>query len=249
MRVGVDLAKRVIQVHAVDAAGHVLTKRAWRATSSSPGARSCRGLHRAMETSSSAHHWARKLIALGLDARISRAAGQPLPPARRSGKNDANDAAAVCEAAGAPADALRAGQEHRAAEHAVRAPPARRLQGRAHGVHQPHRGLLAEFGLVFAQSPGALQVVLADVLKTRGNEMNTWRGRCCSVSKAAVGRTGRAHRLVRRAHRRSRQGQPGGEEDGQAAGHRAQSARRRWWPGWWTSGSSATARSSGRGWA
>ena len=35
------------------------------------------------------------------------------------------------------------------------------------------RGLLAEFGLVFAQSPAALQPVLADVLEDAGNEMNT----------------------------------------------------------------------------
>jgi transposase len=35
------------------------------------------------------------------------------------------------------------------------------------------RGLLGEFGLVFAQSPAVLQAVLADVLEDAGNEMNT----------------------------------------------------------------------------
>jgi transposase len=104
VRVGVDLAKRVIQVHAVDAAGHVLCSRAlardkfiaWCAQL--PG-----GCIVAMETSSSSHHWARKLIALGLDARII--AAQLVSPYRRqgvSGKNDANDAAVVCEAASRP---------------------------------------------------------------------------------------------------------------------------------------------------
>jgi transposase len=56
-----------------------------------------------METSSSAHHWARKLIALGLDARII--AAQLVSPYRKqgaSGKNDANDAAAICEATSRP---------------------------------------------------------------------------------------------------------------------------------------------------
>ena len=56
-----------------------------------------------METSSSSHHWARKLIALGLDARII--AAQLVNPYRKqgvSGKNDANDAAAICEAASRP---------------------------------------------------------------------------------------------------------------------------------------------------
>ena len=57
----------------------------------------------AMQASSSAHHWARKLGSLGLDARIM--AAQLVTPYRRqgsSGKNDANDAQAICEAAGRP---------------------------------------------------------------------------------------------------------------------------------------------------
>lgn len=51
-----------------------------------------------MEASSSAH-WARKLATLGLDARITSA--QPVEPYRSqgsSGNNDADDAAAICEA-------------------------------------------------------------------------------------------------------------------------------------------------------
>ena len=71
VRVGVDLAKRVIQVHAVDGAGHVLTSRALaRDKFMAWCGQLPAGCIVAMETSSSAHHWARKLIALGLDARI-----------------------------------------------------------------------------------------------------------------------------------------------------------------------------------
>jgi hypothetical protein len=57
----------------------------------------------ALEASSTAHHGARKLIALGLDARII--AAHLVVPYRlqgKSGKNDANDAAAICEAASRP---------------------------------------------------------------------------------------------------------------------------------------------------
>ena len=94
VRVGVDLAKRVIQVHAVDAAGQVLTRRALgRDKFVAWCAQLPAGCIVAMETSSSSHHWARKLIALSLDARII--AAQLVSPYRRqgaSGKNDANDA-------------------------------------------------------------------------------------------------------------------------------------------------------------
>jgi len=104
VRVGVDLAKRVIQVHAVYAAGHVLISRALaRARFIEWCVRLPAGCVVAMEASSSAHHWARKLNALGLDARIISA--QLVEPYRMegaSGKNDANDASAICEAASRP---------------------------------------------------------------------------------------------------------------------------------------------------
>ena len=71
VRVGVDLAKRVIQVHAVDGAGRVLATRALaRDKFIAWCAQLPAGCTVAMETSSSAHHWARKLVALGLEARI-----------------------------------------------------------------------------------------------------------------------------------------------------------------------------------
>jgi hypothetical protein len=67
--------------------------------------------------------------------------------------------------------ALRAGQERRAAAHAVHAPAAPGLQGGAHGCINRIRGLLAEFGVVVAQSPKALREVLPDALED-ANEMN-----------------------------------------------------------------------------
>ena len=104
VRVGVDLAKRVIQVHAVDVAGHVLTSRALQRDRFIEWcARLPTGCMVAMEASSSAHHWARKLVELGLDPRIlSAQLVEPYRSQGASGKNDANDAAAICEAASRP---------------------------------------------------------------------------------------------------------------------------------------------------
>jgi len=173
--VGADLAKRVIQVHAVDAAGHVLTSRAlardkfllWCAQLPA-------GCIVAMETSSSAHHWARKLIALGLDARII--AAQLVSPYRKqgaSGKNDANDAAAICEAASRPqmhyVPVKSVEQQSMLCVHRLR----EGFKAERTACINRIRGLLAEFGLVFAQSPARLAPVLADVLEDASNEMNT----------------------------------------------------------------------------
>jgi transposase len=175
VRVGVDLAKRVIQVHAVDGAGQVITTRAlprdkfivW--CTQLPA-----GCIVAMETSSSSHHWARKLMALGLDARII--AAQLVSPYRRqgaSGKNDANDAAAVCEAASRPqmlfVPVKSIEQQSMLCVHRLR----EGFKAERVACINRIRGLLAEFGLVFAQSPVALQAVLSDVLEDASNEMNT----------------------------------------------------------------------------
>lgn len=70
-RVGVDLAKRVIQVLTVNASGLRVTGRALpRGKFLAWCAQLPAGCLVAMEASSSAHHWARKLIAMGLDAGI-----------------------------------------------------------------------------------------------------------------------------------------------------------------------------------
>ena len=186
VRVGVDLAKRVIQVHAVDGAGKVLTTRAlardkfiaW--CTQLPA-----GCMVAMETSSSSHHWARKLKALGLDARII--AAQLVSPYRRqgaSGKNDANDAAAVCEAASRPqmhfVPVKSIEQQSMLCVHRLR----EGFKADRVACINRIRGLLAEFGLVFAQGPAALEAVLTDTLEDAGNEMNTLARLC--VQQAQV---------------------------------------------------------------
>jgi len=175
VRVGVDLAKRVIQVHAVDAGGRVVSARAltrdkfieWCVMLPA-------GCIVAMEASSSAHHWARKLVGLGLDARIISA--QLVSPYRSqgaTGKNDANDAAAICEAASRPTmrfvPVKSIEQQSMLCVHRLR-----------EGIKEDRtacinriRGLLAEFGLVFPQGASELQGVLSDVLEDAGNELGT----------------------------------------------------------------------------
>ena len=175
VRVGVDLAKRVIQVRAVDAAGHVLTSRALpRDRFIEWCARLPPGCIVAMEASSSAHHWARKLTVLGLDPRIiSAQLVEPYRSQGTSGKNDANDAAAICEAASRPTmrfiPVKSVEQQSMLCVHRLR----EGLKEDRTACINRIRGLLAEFGLVFPQSPGELRAVLSDVLEDASNELGT----------------------------------------------------------------------------
>lgn len=172
-RVGVDLAKRVIEVHGVDASGKVRVRKtlardkflAWCAQLPP-------GCLVAMETCSGAHHWARRLIALGLDARLI--AGHFVGAYRmggRAGKNDAADAAAICEAASRPqmrfVAVKTAAQQGVLAVHRLREGYKEERTACINRI----RGLLAEFGLVFAQSPEALRRVLAEVIEDADNEL------------------------------------------------------------------------------
>lgn len=98
--VGIDLAKNVFALHAVDDAGRVALVR-----TSVPRAKLLEliaGLPACtigMEACSGAHHWARQFIALG--HRVRLIAPKFVVPYRLSGargKNDAADAQAICEA-------------------------------------------------------------------------------------------------------------------------------------------------------
>jgi transposase len=95
----------VIQVHAVDIAGRIVVTEALPRDSFMPWCEQLQpGTLIAMEACSGAHHWTRKLRASGLDARmIAPHFVTPYRMQGKRGKDDANDAAAVCDAAARPA--------------------------------------------------------------------------------------------------------------------------------------------------
>jgi len=173
-RVGVDIAKAVIQVHAVDAAGRVVASRSLKRDQFLPW---CvqhlpRGCLVAMEACGGAHHWARRLMALGFQARLI--AAHFVAPYRmqgKAGKNDANDAAAICEAASRPqmrfVPIKTAQQQGVMALHTIREGFKEERTAWINRI----RGVLVEFGLVFGKGPKVLRAVLPDVLEDASNEL------------------------------------------------------------------------------
>ena len=102
-RVGLDLAKDVFQVHAVDAEERVVLRRPLkRRQVLAFFARLDRieGCVVGMESCCGADYWARELIKLGYVARIMNPAF--VKPYVKANKNDARDAEAICEAVGRP---------------------------------------------------------------------------------------------------------------------------------------------------
>lgn len=173
-RVGVDLSKRVFQVHAVDRLGHkVLAKPMSAQRFFVWCAELPAGCLVAMEACGGAHHVARRLRLLGLDARLI--AGHFVTPYRmagKSGKNDANDAAAICEAAARPhmrfVPVKTAEQQGQLSVHRLR----EGYKAERTALINRIRDVLQEFGMTFPQSPEALRRVLADVLEDASNELS-----------------------------------------------------------------------------
>ncbi|MBU9173035.1 IS110 family transposase [Burkholderia gladioli] len=145
--IGLDIAKNVIQVHGVNAAGAaVLTKRLKRSQVLEFFANLSPCLI-AIEACAGSHDWARRLAGFG--HRIKLIPAQYVKPFVRLSKTDARDAAAICEAARQPDMPTVAvnTKEQQAVQmlHRIRQ---RLMQERTALINQT-RGLLGEYGIVF----------------------------------------------------------------------------------------------------
>ena len=161
--VGLDLAKHVFQIHAVDRDGCVVVAKPLRRKEVLAFFRSIPpGCLIGLEACGSAHYWARELTELGHDARL-------MPPAYvkayvRRQKNDAADAAAICEAVTRPS---------------MRFVPIRSVENQAVLMHHKARellvgqrtqllnalrGHLAEIGIIAAQGTKGAQNLVALVV-------------------------------------------------------------------------------------
>ena len=95
--VGLDLAKHVFQVHAIDETGRAILRRQLRRASVEVFFKTLSPCVVGMEACASAHYWARRISALGHEVRLI-APAKVKPYVQRGKKNDANDAAAIVEA-------------------------------------------------------------------------------------------------------------------------------------------------------
>jgi transposase len=157
--VGIDLAKSVFQVHAVDGAGQLVLSKAVRRSGFLAMIGKFPACLIGMEACASSHHWARELIKLGHDVRL-------IPPTYvkayvRRQKNDAADAAAICEAVSRPSmrfvPVKSEDQQAVLMLHRTRA----LLVGQRTALICALRGHLAEFGLVSPTGPRNLPPLLA----------------------------------------------------------------------------------------
>ena len=166
MTIGVDLAKSVFSVHGVDENGKVVLRRTVRREQLLKLIATLPPCVIAMEACSGAHHWARQFAVLGHTPKLI--APKFVAPYRMSGKfgkNDAADAAAVCEAASRPkmrfVPLKTVDQQGTLCVHRVRQGF---IEERTATINRL-RGLLSEFGIVLPQGADTVRRQAAAALE------------------------------------------------------------------------------------
>ena len=169
IRIGVDLAKRVFQVHGVGRDERPILKRRlsrdrWieeLVELMEPGCVV------GMEACAGAHHWARVLQARGFNVKLM--APQFVKPYVKSNKNDANDAEAICEAMSRQSmrfvTVKTVKQQDIQAVHRIRQGLVEQRTAKANQI----RGLVAEYGLVAPKEMAQLRVAVPLWLADAGN--------------------------------------------------------------------------------
>jgi transposase len=153
--IGLDLAKDVFQVCAADASGKILYNKQLRRSQMAEFFTKLPPCLVGAEACGSAHHWARKLRALGHEVKLMPP--QYVKPYVKTHKNDAADAAAICEAVTRPTMRFVAikSEEQQAllALHRVRQSFVKDRNAHSNQI----RAELAEFGLIVPKGLSALR--------------------------------------------------------------------------------------------
>ena len=168
-RIGLDLAKSVFQVHAVDHKGHRLFSRALKREKMMAFFQNLSLCLIGMEACASSHFWARTLMSMGHEVKLI--APQFVKPYVKGNKNDANDAEAICEAVSRPnmrfVPVKTVEQQDIQALHRIRQEQVRQRTALVNQI----RGLLSEYGVVISRRVESLRNALPDILEDAENRL------------------------------------------------------------------------------
>lgn len=167
--VGIDLAKNVFQIHAVDERGKTALNKQLKRDQVAMFFANLPPCLIGMEACGSAHHWARKLTSLGHTVQLM--APQFVKPYVKTNKNDARDAEAICEAVARPnmrfVPVKNIEQQSVLALHRVRQSFVKARTAQANQI----RGLLAEFGLIIPQGIANIAKRVPELIEDASNEL------------------------------------------------------------------------------
>jgi transposase len=169
--IGLDIAKHVFEVHGIDSRGQAAVHRRLRRVEVLAFFGRLDPCTIGIEACASAHYWARELIGLGHEVRLM--APRFVKAYRKSDKNDHNDAEAICEALTRPT--MRFVSVKTTEQQAVLTLHRARelLSAQRKALINQIRGLLGEYGIVFAQGGTMTRRRLPGILEDADNALPT----------------------------------------------------------------------------
>lgn len=166
---GIDLAKRVFQLHGIDEEGKVILKKRLNQKGLTELITKLPICSIGMEACSTAHYWARKFKVLGHEVRLINPAF--VKPYVKSNKNDERDAEAICEAMTRPTmrfvQIKSVEQQDLQALHRIR----EQLISNRTALANQVRGLLSEYGIVLPQEIQNIRKLLPTISDDTTNEL------------------------------------------------------------------------------
>jgi transposase len=160
--IGIDIAKRIFQIHGVNANGKTVLKKKLMRDQVLNFMSNLPKCLVGIEACGSSNHWARELIKLGHEVKLI--APQFVKPYVKTNKNDQADAEAICEAVNRPNMRFVAiksiEQQDILSLHRVR----ERLLKNRTALANEIRGLLLEFGYIIPQGINKITTKLTDIL-------------------------------------------------------------------------------------
>jgi len=177
--IGLDLAKSVFQVHGVDRLDQVVVRRQLRRRQVLVFFKKLPPCLVGLEACGSSHYWAREISALGHEVRMMPA--RYVKPYVKRNKNDAADAAAICEAVTRPTMRFvpikTPEQQAVLMEHRTRALFVRQRTALINAL----RGHLAEYGIVAGVGRNGLEKLLV-VIENQQDDRVPPPARCCLLA-------------------------------------------------------------------
>ena len=165
IRIGVDTSKSVFQLHGVDAAEQPVLRKKLRRRDLLAFFARLAPTKVGMEACGGTHYWARELTRLGHEVKLLPP--QHVKPYVRRGKNDRNDADAICEAMSRPRMSFVAikSTDQQAAQMLMTT--RERLVGYHTQLINTIRGHAAEFGLTAAKGPAHVEPLLSRIAEDK----------------------------------------------------------------------------------
>jgi len=167
--VGIDLAKSIFHLHGVNKQGKTVLRKKLSRNKVAEFMTRLPSCLVGMEACGGSHDWARRLIALGHEVRLI--SPQFVKPYVKSNKNDAADAAAICEAVQRPD--MRFVPIKSVEQQDIQSLHRARSMAVSHRTSQMNqlRGLMLEYGIIVAKGSAALHRSVPEILEDADNAL------------------------------------------------------------------------------